>query len=204
MAVTRRTVNGKKVWAIDRRFKGARGEERYRRAAQVQTKPAAEAEERRIIDYWTANGTIVPLLLPTSKATKEASPRSKCWDDAVEHFEAVVLPKKKPSTRKGYQALLKGPGFKRWAGISLELITAAAINTWDTDLVKTGMADSTRRNQHILLRAVLRSIGPKGEHWRESLPEYPTLPKVGEAPLITVSIDDLSLLLAVGRSKRPG
>ena len=202
MAVTRRTVNGKKVWAIDRRFKGAGGEERYRRAAQVQTKPAAEAEERRIIDYWIANGTIVPLLLPPSKATKEASPRSKCWDDAVEHFEAVVLPKKKPSTRKGYRALLKGPGFKRWAGISLDLLTAAAINTWDTDLVKTGMADSTRRNQHILLRAVLKSIGPNGEHWLESLPEYPTLPKVGEAPLITVSIDDLSLLLSEGQNGR--
>jgi integrase len=83
----------------------------------------------------------------------------------------------------------------------LDEITTEAINSWDTDLIKTGMADSTRRNQHIILRAVLKAVGPKGARWLVPLPEYPTLPKVGEAALVTVSVDDLLLLLNEQRAK---
>jgi hypothetical protein len=63
MSVTKRKINGEAVWVIDRRFRGRAGEERYRRAAQVQTKVAGEAEERRIISYWEGHGTIKPLLV---------------------------------------------------------------------------------------------------------------------------------------------
>jgi integrase len=84
--------------------------------------------------------------------------------------------------------------------VALSEITPEAINCWDTDLIKTGMADSTRRNQQIILRAVLKSVGPKGAKWLV-LPEYPTLPKVGEAALVTVSVEDLHLLLNEGRAK---
>jgi integrase len=201
--VARREIKGSKYWVIDRRFYLPDGhEERFRRVSQVQTKSAAEAEERRVIDYWIANGTIKPLMVPASKSElKPEEPEAKTWDDAVIHFKAVTMPKKKPSTRKGYEALLTGPGLKRWAAVPLDAITTEAINVWDTDLIKTGMADSTRRNQHIILRAVLKSIGPKGARWLVPLPEYPTLPKVGEAPLVTVSIEDLYRLLNEDRSK---
>jgi len=203
VSVTKRVINGDSVWVIDRRFKGDNGEERYRRAAQVQTKSAAEAEERRIIEYWAANGTIKPLLAPPApKVEIEPEPKTgKTWDDAVTHFRKVTLPKKKPSTRRGYEALLDGPGIKRWLGVQLDKINIETINVWDTDLIQTGMADSTRRNQHIILRAVLKSVGPKGAKWLVPLPEYPTLPKVGEAALVTVSIEDLHRLLNEGRGK---
>lgn len=62
------------------------------------------------------------------------------------------------------------------------------------------MADSTRRNQHIILRAVLKSVGPKGAKWI-TLSEYPTLPKVGESPIATVSLEELHRLLNEGRAK---
>jgi integrase len=198
--VARRTIKGAKYWVIDRRFRGPTGEERFRRAAQVQTKPAAEAEERRVIDYWTEHGTIKPLLTVV-KVEPEPQPKGKTWDDAVDHFREITLPKKKPSTRRGYEALLNGPGIKRWSGAALNEIDREAINVWDTDLIKAGMADSTRRNQHIILRAVLKSVGPKGCKWLVPLPEYPTLPKVGEAALVTVSVEDLHLLLNEGRAK---
>lgn len=197
MAVTRRLVNGEKVWVIDRRFKGASGEERYRRAAQVQTKPAAEAEERRIMDYWVAHGTIKPLLVPAPKADPAlVADEVKRWEDAVEQYKRVELPKKKPSTRHGYRAALKGPGFLRWAGVALDDITRQAVNEWDTTLVETGMGASTRRNQHIVLRSVLKRVGPDGAGWLDDLPKFPRLPTVGEAPVVAVPVEDLQLLLA--------
>ena len=181
MPVARRTIKGAKYWVIDRRFRGATGEERFRRVSRVQTRPGAEAEERRVIDYWQEHGTIKPLLKAEVKPAPSQETTLKTWDDAVTHFRSITLPKKKPSTRKGYEALLNGPGIKRWAGVTLNEITTEAINRWDTDLIKTGMADSTRRNQHIILRAVLKAVGPKGARWLVPLPEYPTLPKVGDA-----------------------
>jgi len=198
--VARREIKGAKYWVIDRRFRSATGEERFRRVSQVQTKPGAEAEERRVIDYWNEHGTIKPLLKVEPEPAPEAQLK-KTWNDAVSHFREVTLPKKKPSTRKGYEALLSGPGIRRWAAVPLDEITTEAINVWDTDLIKTGMSDSTRRNQHIILRAVLKSVGPKGTKWLVPLPEYPTLPKVGEAALITVSVEDLHLLLNEDRPK---
>ncbi len=198
MSVTRRKVNGEKVWVIDRRFKGPGATERYRRAAQVQSKPAAEVEERRIIDYWTTNGTIKPLLVPAPKAEPEPVDEAKRWEDAVEHFKRVELPKKKPSTRHGYNAALKGPAFLRWAKVPLDEITRQAVNEWDTTLIRTGISDSTRRNQHIVLRSVMKSVGPEGTAWLDDFPRFPRLPSVGQAPVVAIPVDDLLLILSEG------
>ena len=200
MAVTKRLINGDSVWVIDRRFKGANGEERYRRAAQVQSKGAAEAEERRIVDYWTANGTIKPLLVPVAKEPEPDPIEGERWEAAVVHYRRVEMPKKKPSTRHGYELVLKGPGFRRWSGVMLTDITRQAVNEWDTALISTGMSDSTRRNQHIVLRSILKSVGPDGAGLIEELPKFPKLPSVGETPVVAVSADDLQLILSEGQS----
>jgi hypothetical protein len=81
MPVVRREINGERVWVIDRRFRPSDGKvERYRRAAQVQLRDAAEAEERRICDYFAANGTIAPLLRPEpmSKPERQGVDLGRC------------------------------------------------------------------------------------------------------------------------------
>ena len=103
MPVARREIKGFKYWVIERRFRGPNGEETFRRVAQVQSKPAAEAEERRVCDYWNEHGTIKPLLT-IIKSEPEAGRTKKTWDDAVVQFSEFTLPKEKPSSRRGDEA----------------------------------------------------------------------------------------------------
>ena len=196
MPVARRTIKGAKYWVIDRRFRGPTGEERFRRVAQVQTKPAAEAEERRIIDYWNEHGTVQPLLTVVAKAEPEVEPNGLTWEDMLKHYRAVELPKRKPSTRNGYEQLLEGPGFRRWAGVPVAAITKPEIIKWDTTLVQTGVSDSTRRNHHVVLRAVFRTA-LEGELIAE-VPPLPKLPRVGEVPIVPVAAQDLLAILTEG------
>lgn len=203
MSVVRRTIKGQKFWVIDRTFRSAEGvQERYRRVAQVQTRPAAESEERGIIDYWTKHGTILPLmkpeLRPKKAKTETSEEKQSTWDDAVEHFRAVVLPKKKPSTRKGYEAVLTGPSMKRWEGVPLAAIVRPEIDKWDTSIATSGVTASTRRNQHIVLRSVIKSVGPiDGQPGilLSTLPSFPRLPFVGETAVDAPAPEDVSKLL---------
>lgn len=205
MSVKRRVIKGKKYWVIDRLFRRPDGEvERYRRVAQVQTRPGAETEERHIVDYWLAHGTIAPLVAAATKAESKPAPKatkkpSATWDEAVKHYRAVVLPKKKPSTRKGYEVALDGPWLSKWNGKPLASITRAAIETWDTSIAKSGVKASTRRNQHIVLRSVLRSVGPvDGEPGMliDALPSMPRLPHVGQAAVEAPNPEDISRLVS--------
>ncbi|MBL9022000.1 MAG: site-specific integrase [Myxococcales bacterium] len=211
MSVARRIIKGQKYWVIDRTFRSADGViERYRRVAQVQTRPAAEAEERQIIDYWTAHGTIQPLVRPEQRPkgpkrrveASQASPEGKkepTWDDAVKHFREATLPKKKPSTRLGYELLLEGPHVARWAGVKLAAINYAAVEAWDTALVKCGLRPSTRRNHHIILRTVLNSVGPtpdgKPGVYLDELPKLPPLPRVGRTVVEAASEEDVQAII---------
>lgn len=65
MSVRKRKIEGRMYWVLDRRFRAPDGTvDRYRRVAQIQTRAAAEAEERRVIDTWNQHGTIAPMSGP--------------------------------------------------------------------------------------------------------------------------------------------
>ncbi len=203
MSIFRRVIRAEKYWVIDRTFRRADGiTERYRRVAQVQSKPAAEAEERRICDHWTAHGTIASLVKPEPKktpASAEAKTKRPTWEDALDHFRAVALPVKKPSTRNGYETVLAGPHMRRWAGKPLIEITNAEIKKWDAALVTNGMESSTRRNQHIVMRSVLKSVGPLDGVpgvLLDALPRFPKLPPVGRKAVEAACPDDVAKLLS--------
>jgi len=195
------------MWVIDRSFVARDGrKERFRRAAQVQNRAAAEAEERRIIDYFALHGTILPLMKPaqrptrTPKGQKKETPKTDdpSWEDAVDHFRSVVLPTKKPSTRQGYESMLEGPHFARWRKAKLSEINYAEVTKWDTMIVKSGVGPSTRRNHHVVLRSVLKSIGPyEGQTglYLAELPKLPKLPRVGKTVVHAASPEDVALLL---------
>lgn len=200
MAVLRRTINGRLTWVIDRRFRGPEGSERYRRAAQIQTRAAAEAEERRLLSYWSEHGTVLPLLRGAEVPirTPEERVEAAAWENAVAYYREHILPAKEPSTRKGYATLLDGPWMRHWQRMLLTAISRARIVQWDTGLAKSGMSPSTRRNHHIVLRSVLRSVGPVEDEpgvLLAALPVFPPLPKVGRTEVEHVEPEDIRLLL---------
>lgn len=206
MPIKRRIVNGAKVWVIDRTFRApGKPPLRYRKAAQVQNREAAEAEERRLCDHWTKFGTLE--VQPTLELRQEAP---KTWEEAVTHFEETALPLLKPSTRRGYRALLDGPGIKFWEGKPLtpETIGVNAQKKWLASLATMG--ESTRRNYQILFRSVIRACGPTfdprtgstepGEILQE-LPQFIKLTKVGRKESQPVDPRDVALILGEGKAR---
>lgn len=190
-------MNGRDRWVIDCRFYSPNGEERYRRAAQVQTKKAAEAEERRLNNYFAQHGTIAPFLvsgrLEPSKPTKRTT-----WEDAVAYYVEHVLPGLEPSTQDRYKTALDGPHLAHWRGIDLKAISRAGIISWDAGMRKLGLKASTRRNQQVILRSVLKSVGPHEEEpgvLVQILPVFPKLPKVGRTEVVAVPEENITTLL---------
>jgi integrase len=60
------------------------------------------------------------------------------------------------------------------------------------------LAPSTRRNHHIILRSVIRAVGPVGDEpgvMLGALPNFPPLPKVGKTEVDAVAPEDLQVLL---------
>lgn len=199
MAVRRRVVNGEPTWVIDRRFRTENGLVRYRRAAQVQTRSGAEAEERRLQNYFAEHGTIAPFLETSARRPpKKIEPKVYRWEDAVDYYKKNVLPLHEASTRKSYRVLLGGVHMRHWNGTALGNITRASIVEWDARVKQSGVSPSTRRNHHCVLRSVLRAVGPyEGEAglYLETLPNFPALPKVGRTEVGAVPEGDIRVLL---------
>jgi integrase len=185
------TRRGTKVWVVDRIFQGPNGEERYRHDAQVQTRNGADAEERRLVAWWTEHGTIVGFR-GESKATTVPSAPTTTWEDAVERYRKEILPTLKVSTRRGYEEILYR-GFKEWAGIAVESIGLAAIQTWDRKICETGASESRRRNFHVVMRSVFHSAKDGKLLARE--PEFPELPKVGRTVIQVPDPADVHTIL---------
>ncbi len=205
MSIKKRPIKGISYWIIDRSFRSSEGVvERYRRVSQVQTRAAAEKEERDIIAYWERHGTILPLMKPELRPSKEPKPKPKpasavpTWDDAVKHYRAVVAPTLKPSRRAGYEAILEGPHMTRWKGVPLKAITRHEIAKWDASLMRPG-SGSTRRNHHVVLRSILKSVGPSEDGelglLLAELPKLPKLPRVGRVAVEAPEDADVKAIL---------
>lgn len=171
--------------------------------AEVQTRAAAEAEERRIMEFWVEHGTILPLLKPEMLVLREKKEKAPdggaTFDDAVRHYRKVCMPKLKPSTRKGYNGVIDGPTFEFWRGRPLRHVTFNEMRAWDTTLINAGQGASTRRNQHCVLRSIIRSVSPTDDGepgvLLDVLPRFPKLPKVGRTAVEAPSAEDVSKLL---------
>jgi integrase len=202
MPVSKRLVNGVKVWVIDRRFRRADGVvERYRRAAQLQSRDAAEAEERRIRDYFAEHGTIAPLLV---KAEPKVPEKVYTWNDAVEHYKKMELPLRKPSVRASYGAILKQAILKYWEGRPLVEITRKEQKKWEAWATVLIPNPGTRLKHHIVLRSVLRSVGPDEDDNEPGLmladvPRFIRLPKADKKAIEVPHPEDVDKIMNEGR-----
>lgn len=175
--------------------------ERYRRAAQVQLRDAAEAEERRICDYFSANGTIAPLLRPELVAPKAEPAKVWTWDDAVEHYERHELAKLRPSTQRGYRTALAHPVLTYWSGKPLAEMTGVGLRAWESWAATVLPKGGSRLAHHNVLRSVLRSVGPVDDEpgpMLAPLPTFPALPKVESKIIEVPNPEDIELIMSEG------
>lgn len=185
---TRIDGKGRKVHCIHLTFRNRTTgrQERYRKDAKVQSKSGALTQEREVIAYFEAHGTVAPLLAPY--AVVEPSPETdgaKTWTDAVTRYETVYAPSLKHSTATGYSELLKHAVFTPWATLPLTSIGRPQVDEWDARVIRLKVSPSRRRNFHSIMRTVLRVAVDAG--YISELPRLPSLPRVGRTEVVAAS-----------------
>jgi integrase len=155
--------DGRKILVVDFRYRDKDGrEKRYRRDAGVQSRPTAVAEAQRLKRLAAERGT---LEVEAPPLTLEQFVRGD--------FERLVLPRFKPSTRRGYDGWLYGKehglvarlGHKR-----LDSIGANDVRLIEADALARGVRP---RYAVVCLHTVLRSAVELGV-----LAHPPRLPKL--------------------------
>jgi integrase len=152
----------------------------------------ARAEERRLLAELERTGTLTtePLV-----HEKEACPLVYTFDDAVRHFRKTRMATLKPSTRVTYEDRLDRILTPRFGNKALRELGMEAAQVLDSELAKSGLSPSSRRNMQIALRTVIRGAVEAG--MLESMPKFPKLPKVGRKAVNPLHRQDLEAVLAV-------
>ena len=190
---TRKTRDGELRLFIDIRYRTANGQKhRFRRYAQIQTRTAARAEERRLLAELERVSTLLHL---EEGAADVVAERRYVFDDAVRQFRATHLATLKPSTRFGYDKQLNTLLSPRFGKVELEELSGRQLSELDAELARDKLAPSTRRNVHIVFRSVLRCAVAAG--LLAAMPAVPKLPKVGRKVVTSFHRDDLDAILAV-------
>jgi integrase len=154
---------GRTILVVDFRYRDNDGRpRRYRRDAGVQSRAAAGAEAQRLMRLAAERGTL------------EAEPRPLTFRDFVRgDFARLVLPRFKPSTRKGYTWLLDMPRHGLVALLGRKRLDA--IGMADVRLVEADALARKARPRYALvcLHTVLRSAAELG-----AVPHLARLPKL--------------------------
>jgi hypothetical protein len=160
--------DGRKTLVVDFRFTDKDGREsRYRRDASVQTTAGARAEAERLKRLAAERGTLdVEPAAPTLAAFVEGD------------FTKLVLPRLKPSTRKGYEELLNAPEHGLLALLGKKRLDA--IGAHEYRVVEADALGRKVRPRYALvcLRTVLREAHELGALARAA--KLPPLPKRSE------------------------
>jgi len=178
---------------IDIRYRTANGQKhRFRRYAQIQTKTAARAEERRLLGELERTGTLVHL---EEGAAERVEEQHYTFADAVRQFRLTHLATLKPSTRFGYEKRLNTLLLPRFRNAKLEELHGKQLSELDAELARDKLAPSTRRNAQIVFRSVLRCAVTAG--LLPTMPAVPKLPKVGRKVVTSFHREDLDAILAL-------
>jgi integrase len=192
MTVRRSKRNGAVRLIIDIPYKAPTGEvRRYRRDAQVQTVAAANAEDRRLLTELGATGEIAACI-PRKRAAER--PQVPTFADAVKAYRAIRAPALKPSTRNGYDEILKGQIEPLLADVELRSVDFVCSADLDARLSSKKVSASRRRNVQVTLRSVLRAA--VDAELLATMPRLPPLPKVGRVVIEPFPRERIEELLA--------
>lgn len=157
----------------------------------------ARAEERRRLVYLAEHGDPagpVEQDAPPADDTAPAPPKPITFTEAVAVFMAgKAITAIKPSTRKRYQEILGTRLLPRWSSTPCDQITYREVEALDAEMVKEGLAASTRRNVQITLRSVLDNAVHVGV--LQCMQRMPALPKVGRTVVQALTEDEVDALL---------
>lgn len=157
----------------------------FRQDASVQTKTAAESEDRRKLVELAETGRIltvrerrVAVQEKNEAATRDCIP----FKAACEVYEKTkAATRLKRTTRRGYFVSLNVHLLPRWGELPVDKIGFTQFARLDADLMDAGLKPASRANIMCAGRSVLRhciDLGELGE-----MPRLPRLPKGGEAVL---------------------
>ena len=181
MTVRKETRAGQTRWVIDIPYRTSDGKpKRYRRDAQVQTKTAAHAEDRRLYAELGQRGS-----LPGAgdKPDPEPEPHRYTFAEAVRHYRATHMKTTlKPATRASYENRITMLLVPRFGDLPLEAVDRAAMTELDVELAEDELLPSTRAKVQIAL---------------------PPLPRIGRKVPNPMRREDLDAILAVSSPSAP-
>ncbi len=194
---------GERRLVLDIRYTENGIRKRFRKDAEVQTRAAALAEERRRLVLLAATGLpferelerdTARLSEPSATGT---SPKPTATFEAVvkSYLETYAPSELKPSTLFSYRAVLDGFLLPRLRDRRVDAIDATTVREFDTELVERGVKPATRRNVQTVLRSVLCRYAVEAKILSRA-PELPRMPKVGAKVARWMSDEELEQILA--------
>lgn len=201
MAVRTERRRGKRYLIIDIRYRKPDGTSaRFRRDAEVQTRAAATAEDRRRLVALAATGS------PHEHAREAgATPPTRTADElklptfnvVAEKYLAEFAPSHlKASTRHGYKHVIRGFLKPRVGELAIDQIDAKVVRELDVELVERKVRPSTRRNVQTVLRSILCRYAVEAKLLAKR-PELPKLPQVGTKIVSAMTDEQVGRLLHV-------
>jgi site-specific recombinase XerD len=169
---------GERRLVIDIVYRNSDGTQgRFRRDAEVQTLPAARAEDRRRLTELAATGSLTPAMKveTASNASKQALSFSAV---AKEYLATYAMSQLKPSTRRGYASVIERFLKPRLGELPIDAIDANRMRELDAELVRRGVEPATRRQMQAVLRSILCRFAVESGRLTEA-PRFPRLPKAG-------------------------
>lgn len=204
MAVRTVKRRGKRRLVIDIRYTKLDGTPgRYRHDADVQTVPAAHAEDRRRLAALALTGspyggvpqttdTLVAQPNPPDRKKVAAPPATQAFDETVKSYLRSFAPSNlKPSTTRGYKAILESFLLPRLGSTPIGEIDAATVRGLDVELVARGVTPSTRRQMQAVLRSVLFKHAVEAGLLTDA-PRFPKLPKAGRKILSVLTQEEFT------------
>src|SRR5271168_5056194 len=129
---------GERVLVVDIHYRKKDGSQgRYRHDAQVQTMPAATAEERRLLTNIAQYGDVYEPKPEAQEEALEAAPTSITFGEVVERYRATfMVTDLKVTTRRGYSLILDRELLPRFGNMPIVEVDSEAASEMDLELTK--------------------------------------------------------------------
>jgi integrase len=204
MVTHRKIASGKRILVIDFTYTRPDGKKgRYRRDAEVQTRTAAQAEERRRLVAVSSKGS--PFALVDEIAAKieaEQAPPSQgptFGDVAKSYGEVYAVSRLKASSRRCYATLIQRHLLPALGRKPVTEINAAAVRQLDAALVTRGLGRVHRRLIQAVLRSIVCRYAVEAGYLSEA-PRMPRMPKKSEKLPVVISPDEAARIIEAARA----
>lgn len=200
--MTVRTVQRRgerRILVIDIRYRDkSGGKARYRHDAEVQTRAAATAEDRRRLAALAVTGSPYEVAMPVAVEQVAAQPVSTAPTfaaTAADYLTAYAVSNLKPSTRAGYTKILNGYLLDKIGDMPIDKIDAAKVRDLDAGMVRRGAKPGTRRQMAIVIRSIVCRYAVEAG-LLPSAPRLPALPSQGAKMPSTMARAEVDAVLA--------